>query len=60
MGSHFHDSMDYYGVAFSVFTRMGLHIWGILRVKTRYAQAILTELLQTLRTCGQRETRSKF
>ena len=36
MGSHFHDWMDYNGVAFSIgadrVTRMGLHICGISRV----------------------------
>ena len=33
MGSHFHDRLDYNGVAFLIganrFTRMGLHICGI-------------------------------
>ena len=32
MGSHFHDWIDYNGVAFSIVTRMGSHIfvfWGV-------------------------------
>ena len=28
MGSHFHDWIDYYGVAFSIVTRTGSHICG--------------------------------
>ena len=30
MGSHFHDWIDYNGVAFSRVTRMGSHIFGFL------------------------------
>ena len=41
MGSHFHDSTDYNGVAFSsIFnrvTRMGSHFFGTLRVKKSFA-----------------------
>ena len=32
MGSHFHDWIDYNGVAFSILTRMGSHIFGFLGV----------------------------
>ena len=42
MGSHFHDSTDFNGVAFSsIFnrvTRMGLHFFGTLRVRKSFAQ----------------------
>ena len=42
MGSHFHDSTDYNGVAFSsIFnrvTRMGSHFFGTLRVRKSFAQ----------------------
>ena len=42
MGSHFHDSTDYNGVAFSsIFnrvTRMGSHFFGTLRVRKPFAQ----------------------
>ena len=37
IASHFHDCIDFYGVAFSAIfnrvTKMGLHIFGILDVK---------------------------
>ena len=34
MGSHFHDWIDYNGVAFSIeFTRMGSHIFGFFGVR---------------------------
>ena len=42
MGSNFHDSTDYNGVAFSsIFnrvTRMGSHFFGTLRVRKSFAQ----------------------
>ena len=42
MGSHFHDSTDYNGVAFSsIFnrvTRMGSHFFGTLRIRKSFAQ----------------------
>ena len=33
MGSHFHDWIDYKGIAFSLVTRMGSHIFGIWGVR---------------------------
>ena len=33
MGSHFHDWIDYNGVAFLVVSRMGSHIFGISEIK---------------------------
>ena len=33
MGSHFHDSIDYNGVAFSIVTIMGSHIFGFWGVR---------------------------
>ena len=42
MGSHFHDSTDYNGVAFSsIFnrvTRMGSHFFGTLKVRKSFVQ----------------------
>ena len=30
IGSHFHDWIDYNGIAFSIVTKMGFHIFGFL------------------------------
>ena len=40
MGSHFHDWIDYNGVSFSIVTRMGWHMFGILGIRKLWCVGI--------------------
>ena len=56
MGSHFHDWIDYNGVAFSIeFTRMGSHIFGSFEVKLNSSSYLrLANVPKCLYTVGEK------